>query len=72
MATAKLRQQLSGHRFMPTFWGGGFDSPSPLARLDGRLIRLDLIAATEHDRHAAEDYALLARLGLGWSREDVR
>jgi hypothetical protein len=72
MATAKMRQQLNRHPFMPTFWGGGFDSPSPMARLNGRLIRLDLIAATGHDRQAAEDYALLARLGLGWSREDVR
>jgi hypothetical protein len=72
MATAKMRQKFNGRPFMPTFWGGGFDSPSPIARLNGRPIRLDLIAATEHDSRAAEDYALLARLGLGWSREDVR
>ncbi|MGH2355424.1 MAG: hypothetical protein ACRDI2_00435 [Chloroflexota bacterium] len=66
----------NGHTARPpllgTMWGGGFDSITPLTRLGGREQRLDLVAATEHDRRAAEDYRLLARLGLGWTREDVR
>src|SRR5690242_4531306 len=67
-----MPQLATGRVALPTFWGGGFDSPSPLARLSGRAARIDLVAATAHDQHAADDYALLAQLGIGWSREDVR
>jgi len=55
-----------------SFWGGGFDSITPLARLGDREHRLDLVEATEHDRKADEDYGLLARLGIKWAREDIR
>ena len=56
-----------------SFWGGGFDSITPLARFDGHHEhRLDLIEATEHDRKADQDYRLLGRLGIKWAREDVR
>ena len=39
-------------------------------RLDGR--RLDMIAATEHDRFARADYARLAASGIGIAREGLR
>lgn len=48
---------------------GGFEC-STHHRPDGR--RLDLIAATGHDRHAADDYRQLADLGLRTVRDGVR
>lgn len=47
----------------------GFECSSHRRR-DGR--RLDIIAATNHDRHAADDYAQLARLGIATVRDGVR
>ena len=58
--------------YFPTFWGGGFDSIAPLVLTPSGLARIDLVAATQHDRFAALDYSLLHALGLGWTREDVR
>jgi hypothetical protein len=55
-----------------SFWGGGFDSVTPLVRLGRRKYRLDIIEATQHDQMADKDYGLLARLGIKWSREDIR
>ncbi len=55
-----------------SFWGGGFDSITPYSRLGGHEQRLDLIVATEHDRRAEHDYWLLSRMGMRWTREDVR
>lgn len=48
---------------------GGFEC-STHRRRDGR--RLDLIAATAHDRHAAEDYLRLADHGIRTVRDGVR
>ncbi|MBI3974450.1 MAG: beta-galactosidase [Chloroflexi bacterium] len=73
-----MAQRTGGCPPLDSFWGGGFDSISPLARISpGRdqppqTRRADLVAATEHDRRAEHDYALLARMGIRWSREDVR
>ena len=53
----------------PTFFGGGFEC-STHRRGDGQ--RLDLLAATAHDRWAADDYYTLARQGLGWARDGLR
>ena len=47
----------------------GFDCSSQ-RRQDGR--RLDLLAATGHDRFAAEDYDRLARVGIRAARDGVR
>ena len=54
---------------LPTFFGAGFEC-SAHRRHDGR--RLDLIAATEHDRFAAEDYRACRLHGLGWARDGLR
>jgi len=48
---------------------GGFECSTHVRR-DGR--RLDLIAATRHDRFAREDYARLAHAGLLAARDGVR
>jgi hypothetical protein len=52
-----------------SFWIGGFEC-SCHHRREGR--RLDLIAATGHDRYARADYARLRRTGLGAARDGVR
>ncbi|MFO1067861.1 MAG: beta-glucosidase [Geminicoccaceae bacterium] len=52
-----------------SFFGGGFECSSHRRR-DG--VRLDLLAATGHDRHVAEDYRLLARHGLRTARDGLR
>jgi hypothetical protein len=52
-----------------SFWIGGFEC-SCHRRRDGR--RLDLIAATGHDRFAAADYARARDLGMRTVRDGVR
>jgi len=52
-----------------TFWIAGFEC-SCHRRPDGR--RLDLLAATRHDRFAAQDYARLRDVGMATARDGVR
>jgi beta-glucosidase/6-phospho-beta-glucosidase/beta-galactosidase len=52
-----------------SFFLGGFEC-STHRRRDGR--RLDVLASTEHDRHAASDYAQLAGHGIRTVREGFR
>jgi hypothetical protein len=53
----------------PTFFIGGFECASHQL-LDGR--RLDLTAATGHDRHVVEDYQRLREYGIGVARDGIR
>jgi beta-glucosidase/6-phospho-beta-glucosidase/beta-galactosidase len=48
---------------------GGFET-STHRRYDG--VQLDIIAATFHDRHMAEDYALLRGIGITGARDALR
>src|SRR5829696_4970003 len=52
-----------------SFFLGGFES-STHRRADGR--RLDLLAATRHDRFVVEDYQALAQHGITTVRDSVR
>ncbi len=52
-----------------SFFLGGFECSSH-RRSDGR--RLDLLAGTGHDRHAARDYALLSQHGIQAVRDGLR
>jgi hypothetical protein len=52
-----------------TFFGAGFEC-STHKRRDGQ--RLDLIAATQHDKFAELDYARLREQGMGIAREGLR
>lgn len=57
------------HPLFHSFFLGGFEcSTHRLA--DGR--RLDMLAATHHDRFAASDYRLLERYGMSTVRDGVR
>ena len=52
-----------------SFWMAGFESASHINR-GGK--RLDLIAATQHDRFARDDYRRLRALDIAVTREGVR
>ena len=53
----------------PSFFIGGFECASHQL-LSGR--RLDLTAATGHDRHATQDYQRLRECGIGVARDGIR
>jgi quercetin dioxygenase-like cupin family protein len=53
----------------PSFFMGGFESSTSVLP-DGR--RLDLVAASQHDRQAASDYDLMLGAGIRTIRESVR
>ena len=56
-------------RLFPSFFLGGFECSTHLTT-EGH--RLDLIAATQHDVQAREDYALCASVGVRTVRESAR
>src|SRR5438477_10196706 len=57
------------NRLFKSYLMGGFEC-STHRRRDGR--RLDIIAATGHDRHAGEDYKRLADEGMLTARDGLR
>lgn len=63
------REPLPGNPPFQSFFGGGFEC-STFRRRSGE--RIDLIAATAHDRFAESDYQRLRRQGLRVAREGVR
>lgn len=52
-----------------SFWLAGFESACQVTRA-GR--RLDMIALTQHDAQAADDYARIRRLGMHAARDGIR
>ncbi len=54
----------------PSFFLGGFECSSHRRHTD--RARRDMIAVTEHDARADEDYALLRRHGIAAARDGVR
>lgn len=52
-----------------SFWMGGFESA---CQVNIHRRRIDMIAATQHDRLAADDYRLLGDLGMRVARDGVR
>jgi beta-glucosidase/6-phospho-beta-glucosidase/beta-galactosidase len=52
-----------------SFWMAGFESS---CQINGNGIRLDLIAATQHDQQIDEDYARIRELGIKTAREGMR
>ena len=60
--------KVSGQMFA-SFFQAGFECSSHRRR-DG--VRLDLIRATSHDKHVAEDYRLCRKLGFATLRDGVR
>lgn len=52
-----------------SFWQGGFESSCHITRAG---TRLDMLAATQHDAQADDDYARLRSVGLRTARDGVR
>lgn len=52
-----------------SLWMGGFESASHINRAG---VRLDMIASTQHDGRAAEDYRLLRTQGIAAARDAAR
>ena len=63
------RETIDHHGHFASFFLGGFES-STHRRADGR--RLDLLAATRHDRFVVEDYQALAQHGISTVRDSLR
>jgi hypothetical protein len=53
----------------PTFFLSGFECSTFLWGKD--RVRRNLVAETGHDRHAADDYQMLNRLGIAVAREGI-
>jgi beta-glucosidase/6-phospho-beta-glucosidase/beta-galactosidase len=53
----------------PTFFLSGFECSTFLWK--EKRVRRDLVAETQHDTHADEDYRILRDLGIGVAREGV-
>jgi len=64
-----LKAELAAAPLLRSFFIGGFECSTHRTR-SGR--RLDLIAATGHDRHALADYARLRELGISTARDGLR
>ena len=60
---------MSGSRLFRSFWLAGVESACHINR---RGERLDLMAATQHDRELDADYVRVRELGFGGVRESVR
>src|SRR5690349_15928362 len=58
-----------GERVFASFWMAGFESACHITR---QGVRLDMIAATQHDRFVREDYARLVDVGIRSVRDTVR
>src|SRR2546423_8026307 len=66
---AAAAEVLPRHPILESFFAGGFECSTHRLR-SGR--RLDLIAATQHDKFAQLDYTRLQRQGIRLAREGVR
>jgi hypothetical protein len=69
VVNSNVNSTSSGAALFPSFFLGGFECASHQLQ-DGR--RLDLTAATGHDRHALRDYQRLQEIGIKTSRDGIR
>jgi hypothetical protein len=63
-----LLQPMTPHLFQ-SFWIGGFEAA---CHINEAGTRLDMIAATQHDRQVDTDYALMKSMGMSTVRDAVR
>jgi UDP-galactopyranose mutase len=66
--TPPARQPLARSHLFRSFWMAGFESA---CHINQSGMRLDLVAATQHDRFVDEDYARLAEWGIRTVREGL-
>jgi beta-glucosidase/6-phospho-beta-glucosidase/beta-galactosidase len=65
----KDQQALPPPQLFRSFWLAGFESSCHINRAG---VRLDMLAATQHDRQADADYALLRSVGIHTVRDGIR
>src|SRR4051812_30116542 len=53
----------------PSFWMAGFEAAY---HINSQGVRLDMLASTQHDVQAENDYALLRSQGIFAARDGVR
>jgi len=61
--------QPNGRGLFDSFWIGGFEAA---CHINDAGVRLDMIAATQHDRQVEDDYARLRAFGISTIRDAVR
>jgi beta-glucosidase/6-phospho-beta-glucosidase/beta-galactosidase len=66
---APERQPPTPPHLFQSFWIGGFEAA---CHVNDKGTRLDMIAATQHDRQVASDYALMKSLGMSTVRDAAR
>jgi len=66
---ARERQPPTPPHLFQSFWIGGFEAACHITETG---TRLDMIAATQHDRQVASDYALMKSLGMSTVRDAAR
>lgn len=66
--TATGQQRAAGLLF-DSFWMGGFESA---CQINTRGVRIDMLAATQHDAQVLEDYQLVRSVGIRTVRDGVR
>ncbi|MBZ5583689.1 MAG: beta-glucosidase [Acidobacteriia bacterium] len=60
---------IPGRNLFRSFWMGGFECS---CQINSAGKRLDMTAALQHDRYAAEDYRRLREVGIAAARDGVR
>src|SRR4051794_32905801 len=59
----------SGQSPFHSFWMGGFEAAG---HINEHGARVNMLAATQHDRNVAEDLALVRSVGIGTVRESAQ
>jgi hypothetical protein len=62
-------QRREGSTLFDSFWLGGFESA---CQINTRGVRIDMLAATQHDIMVREDYAMVRAQGIRAVRDGVR
>lgn len=64
-----MKNELPPPQLFKSFWIAGYESS---CHINGKGERLDILAATQHDRQVHNDYALLKAAGIHVARDAVR
>ena len=68
-AVHSRRDEGEGGRIFQSFWMGGFESA---CQINSMGVRIDMLAATQHDVQVREDYELVKSVGMRVVRDGVR
>src|SRR3954465_15521087 len=63
------RKHIGEEKLFDSFWLGGFESA---CQINTRGVRIDMLAATQHDALALQDYQRVHGIGIRVVRDGVR